>query len=445
MSVHVSEAACYSARKLKSDEQDWSAQMITLPENALERGRPHPQALEKALRQFEAGLPRLARLDHYYQGRHDILSRSRLSGLPNLRPVHGYPRYIAQVGAGYLLGEAVHVEGPRPQVSALRDVLLHGCEDSLDQRLALDQAIFGRAVSLCYEDAQGRPQVCALNPRNAFVVYDDSVAHVPLFGVYLEGEQPRRQLRVFTAQEVLLYAGGRLTQALPHPFGALPMTEYANGPDGRGDFEDVLPLVDAYDLLQADRMNDRAQFSNALLVLTGVMGLGVQGEDAGGVLELLRQEQTLTLPDSDAKAEWLVKTPQERDIEVLRQALAQDIHKFSMTPDFSDERFAGNASGIAIKYKLFNFENRMKLKERCFITGLRERARALCGWLKARQGVELDADTLSFRLSRSLPVNELERAQTIAQLKELLPLPTLRYNAPLQPDPNAHPEDCAGD
>ncbi len=131
----------------------------------------------------------------------------------------------------------------------------------------------------------------------------------------------------------------------------------------------MLPLVDAYDLLQSDRLNDRMQFADALLVLTGVMGIaeGISGEPGPGAMERLRQEKTLALPDSEARAEWLVKNPREKDVDVLRQALAEDIHKFSMTPDFADERFAGNASGIAIKYKLFNLEQRILTKERWFV------------------------------------------------------------------------------
>ena len=193
--------------------------------------------------------------------------------------------------------------------------------------------------------------------------------------------------------------------------------------------------MDAYDLLQADRMNDRQQFSDALLVLKGVMGITADADDNLTALERLRQEKTLALPDADASAEWLIKQAQERDIDILRASLIEDIHKFSMTPDFSDEKFSGNASGIAIKYKLFNFDNRIKLKERYFIDGLRERARAFCGWLATRQNVALDADELVFKLTRRLPVNESERAQALKNLQDILPIETLVYNSPLQADP----------
>lgn len=410
--------------------------MITLPRSALRAGRPDYDTVSGLVRQFEQGLPRLHKLARYYEGKHEIAGRTRLPGLPNNRLAHGWPRYIAQVSSAYLLGEPVRVSGPEPATGALRELLGHASADSIDLELAQNQAIFGRAVSLVYEDRAATPHVCSLDPRNAFLVYDDTVAHEPLFGVYLTGNQADRGFSVYTAQEELHYQGNKSSPLTrPHPFGVLPMAEYLNGTDAHGDFEDVISLVDAYNLLQADRMNDRAQFSDALLVLTGVMGIA--SDEAEGTLERLRQEKTLALPDSEARAEWLVKTPMEQDIEVLRAALARDIHKFSLTPDFTDEQFAGNASGIAIKYKLFNFDNRIKLKERFFVTGLRERARAFCGWLAARRLIELDADALSFRLQRSLPVNELERAQSLAHLQQILPRQTLVFNSPLQSDPSA--------
>lgn len=419
--------------------------MVTTSPDIIKNGVPDLRAVEALLRQFDAGALRLSRLRRYYEGRHDILSRTRLSGLPNNRLSHAYPRYIAQVSAAYLLGEPVRVEGPEPATAALRGLLLRASADSIDIDLAIDQAVYGRAVSLCYEEKGFLPYVCALNPQNAFVVYDDTVAHNPLFGVYLTGLGKDRQITVYTEKAVVFWANAAKRPLIrPHPFGSLPMVEYMNGADAHGDFEDVLSLIDAYNLLSCDRLNDRQQFSDALLVLTGVMGIDAVGVDGVSAMERLRQEKTLALPDADSRAEWLVKNPQERDIEVLRGALKEDIHKFSMTPDFSDERFSGNSSGIAIKYKLFNFDNRIKLKERHFITGLRERARAFCGWLKTREGVSLNADELVFKLSRRLPVNELERAQAISALSGILPEETLRFNSPLQDDPDRSPRKEKG-
>jgi hypothetical protein len=71
--------------------------MITIKANTLDRGVPSWEAVRRCVQEFEAGLPRLARLARYYEGRHDILARTRLPGLPNVRISHAWPRYIAQV------------------------------------------------------------------------------------------------------------------------------------------------------------------------------------------------------------------------------------------------------------------------------------------------------------------------------------------------------------
>ncbi len=218
-------------------------------------------------------------------------------------------------------------------------------------------------------------------------------------------------LSVYTAGLCTLYplkANGQVgppRSSAPHPFGRVPMVEYLNEAEAHGDFEDVLPLIDAYDLLSSDRLNDRAQFADAILVLNGVMGIGTPQNpyDHRGGIQRLRQEKTLTLPDADASASWLTKDPTEGDIDVLRRALSGDIHKFSMTPDFGDERFAGNVSGIAIKYKLFCLEQRIRLKERWFMSGLRERARVMAGYMRFAGLPAPDAERLGIRFTHRIP------------------------------------------
>ena len=56
----------------------------------------------------------------------------------------------------------------------------------------------------------------------------------------------------------------------------------------------------------------------------------------------------------------MVKNANEKDIDVLRKALADDIHKFSMTPNLDPDRMGGDFSAIAIQYRLFALEQRQQ-------------------------------------------------------------------------------------
>lgn len=375
--------------------------------------------LTGAIAEFQQGLYRLERLARYRQGKSDIIMRERPEGMPNTRLCHGFARYISQVSAGYLLSEPVHYQdGEREEgVKALYALYARAGAEQADTELAMAQASFGRAVSLNYLSGDGRMKVASLDPRSAFVVYDDTVEHKPLMGVLLSLE--RDALGQTLGGNATAYLPGRClnwrltrsgeptgrVQEICQPFTKVPMVEYLNNEEAHCDFEEVMPLIDAYDLLGSDRVNDRAQFADALLVLTGVMGLGTRENptDNQAGIRRLRQDRTLSLPDSDAKAEWLVKNPAEQDIDVLRLALAEDIHKFSMTPDFADERFAGNVSGVAIRYKLFCLDQKTRLKERWFTVGLRQRARLTAQWMELQGLPPVDADELVIRLRRKMP------------------------------------------
>ena len=368
--------------------------------------RPEEAAVAQALEAFEQERRRLERLHRYAAGKHDVLLRQRREGVPNARLPHGFPKYIATLSAGYMLGEGIvyHCESPEDtrRFTAFEKKC---CDESLDADLAWQQAVYGCGLSLCWLDGE-RMRISAIDPRGAFVCLDGTVLRRAVMGVVVGDVGDG--VRVYTDKEILDYRRkGRgmqveLLSAQAHPFGRMPLVEYRNNADASGDFEDVLPLVDAYDQLESDRLNDRGQFADALLVLTGVMGIGSREapDDPARAAGILRQERMLALPDSDAKAEWLVKNPNERDIDVLRRALSNDIHKFSMTPDLEDDRFGGNLSGVAIRYKLFCMERKISMKERWFKQGLKERIRLLCSAME-REGLKApEAEEVQAQMQR---------------------------------------------
>jgi len=114
---------------------------------------------------------------------------------------------------------------------------------------------------------------------------------------------------------------------------------------------------------------------------------------------------------------------------VLKNALKADIHKMSMVPDLTDEQFAGNTSGVAMRYKLLGLEQLTRIKERWFREALRERLRAYAHFLVCRGGMHLDAEKVRMVFTRSLPVNELEEAQTLSELSGILPAQELEKRA----------------
>lgn len=417
--------------------------MITRPREEFAGEMPGDALVHSCLRDHLARLERLNRLKDYYDGSHAITRRRRSPGLPNLCMVHAFPRYISTMAAGYLIGSPVEYSCPeQPEaMAALERAYAHSAIDSVDAELARDASIYGRGVELLFADGRARPRSAAVDPRDAFVVYDDSVENRPMLGIHLtpwrraDGAECGLNLRVYTQDQMFLYRARRLEDfqldapvaRQDHYFGQVPVVEYWNDENEKGDFEDVLTLIDAYDLLQSDRMNDKQQFVDALLVLYGcTLETDSRGRTPG---QQLREDKALSLPDCDARAEWLCKQLNESDTEVLKNAIKADIHKMSMVPDLTDEQFAGNSSGVAMKYKLLGLEQLTKIKERWFREGLITRMRAYASFMAFRGEAVPEVDRVRIRFVRALPVNEQEAAETLSALNGILPQEELMRRA----------------
>ena len=233
------------------------------------------------------------------------------------------------------------------------------------------------------------------------------------------------------------------------------MVEYWNNAREQGDFEPVMGLIDAYDALQSDRVNDKQQFTDAVFVLKGVGALGIDDTeevaDAGDGLEAvspavkaaedpsvrLRRTRTLFLPGDGADAQFVTKPDAESGNELLRLSLKSDIHKLCMVPDLTDEQFAGNVSGVAMRFKLLGLEQLTRIKERWFREGLRARLRLFCAFLSLRGEPEVDAGRVQIVFTRALPVNELEIAQTVSTYRGLVPDRLLLTQVPFVEDARA--------
>jgi len=100
-------------------------------------------------------------------------------------------------------------------------------------------------------------------------------------------------------------------------------------------------------------------------------------------------------------------------------------------PDLTDEHFAGNLSGVAMRYKLLGLEQLTSIKERYFREGLRCRIKLISRYLSLLGAKEVQAGDVRFIFTRSLPVNDVEQAQIVSQLHGIVPeeqlLPQLSF------------------
>ena len=403
---------------------------ITLDKELMPDGIPTPEILEYCIKQHQGTLARLNKLSDYYDGKQDISNRTFGNpNIPNHKIVANHAKYIVDIATGFLVGNPIAYSGS--QVDKIMDEYSRMDIISHDTELEKDLSVFGIGYELMYlapvDEGDTEIRIKSIDPRGIFVVTDDTVDKNPLFGVHyqqrfkLDGSLNYYLINVYTEDKIFTYhakglSKGQMTlfEESEHYFGAVPVVEYRNNEERQGDFEQQISQFDAYNLLQSDRINESEQRVNSILFIKGFT-LGTENLTHDSIIET-------TEKDSDLK--WLIKEIKEADNEVLRQSLLDDIHKFSYIPSMTDEHFAGNVSGEAMKYKLFGLLQLLSIKTRYMSKSLRKRLELMRNILNTK-GSNIDISDVKITFKPNLPINTNDLASIINQLKGILPLETL--------------------
>ncbi len=389
------------------------------------------ELIEDILKYAETRNSKFEKLQDYYLGKHDIATREKIGdGLSNNKVTVNHAKYIVDVKTSYLLGNPVDYQASEGfNIDEIKDAYKQQTITDLDIELAKGCAIGGSSYEYVYSNEQAHPRSAQIDNSSIVLVRDDTIEHKKLFAVMFQvkkqpgSEAKSADIRVVDKNFIYTYElkNNTLSQRekTRHFFNDVPIVEYRNNKEKQGDFEPVISLIDAYNLLQSDRINDKEQLVDAILCFYGM------DFDSNDAIDLKLHRVISRIP-VDGRVEYLVKTLNETDTDVLRQVIENDIHKISMTPNMSDENFVGNSSGVAIRYKLLPFEQSVKNKERYFEKGLMERFELYNNFLvtKSKMGIvpisEVDAV-----FKRNLPSNDFETSQMIANLHGVVDQETL--------------------
>lgn len=378
----------------------------------------------KAVEELRDRQDRYKQLHDYYIGDQPILYRNMESdAAKNNKLVNNFASYIADICADFLMGNPVDYQVPEDadiDIDPIMDRYTAQGMADIDSDLALDAGIYGISYDLTFADEDSQAQTVQIDTRNTLMVYDDSVKHRELFAVTCADEttEDRKKIghvTVYTDKETITgrIDGNKWIEdgRKPHFFGEVPVTVYRNNKNATGNFEPVLQLIDAYNLIQSDRVNENEQLADAILMLKNFT---LTDENAA----ILREKRLLTSVPADGDAEYIVKPQNEADSDLLKKSIADDIHKFSKTPNLSDQNFVGNSSGVALSYKLLAFEEATKTRERHMEKGLKKRLRLYWNFQNklALREANSEISKVDVIFNRALPKNDFETSQMINNL-----------------------------
>ena len=381
---------------------------------------------------FRRVRPERERLFDYYRGEQPVPKGEAVRGRPNNRLRIPFPHYITEVHTGYFLGVAPTLSCQRPETGRVFDDLSSalGLEHLLFD-IGRDMSICGTGFALVWLERSGL-RACRCDPLSCFAIRGDA-AGAPLLGTVRLFQEAKGVTKGVLYQADALrpfsWDGTQLSWApveenLLH---ALPLIPFANNCEGCGDFEQVTGLVDSYNLLLSGAMDDMQSVANAFLALYGMQGT-TQGD-----IEEANRTRILSLAEG-GRAEFVVKNLNHEALAQLEANLRRSILQLSMTPDLSDEGFAGNASGVALQYKLWGIEQVRSAKERSFTDSFRQLLGTFSAGLRVL-GTPADLSGAQVTFYKNLPQNHTELAQTLLSLAPVLSQRTILENLPWVSDP----------
>lgn len=396
-------------------------------------------------------LPKITKCNNYYSGEHDIAKRTKKSSsAPNNKVVCNHAKDIVDTATGYFMSSAITFSSEASYENAL-DVLTTAFDkadiDEVDHDNALDMSVCGIAYEYVYlKQDEFIPVSKNMDPGSTIMVYDDTIEQNELFALYYNVEKSPIDKDKDTYKAVVMTknyiynmqitTAGELVKiddnAIPHNLGDVPLIVYQNNKKCFGDFELQISLIDAYNTLTSDRINDKEQFLDALLVMYGAR-LGDDVEETSEALKLMREEKIIDLPEG-AKLEYLLRQLDENGAEILRKAIKEDIYSFSHVPNMTDTNFVGNSSGVAMEYKLLPLESITKTKSRYYTKGMKKRMKLYATSL-GLSDIQNNQAAIIPTFKRGLPKNLLELSQVISNLKGFVSKKTLLNQIPFVEDP----------
>ena len=358
-------------------------------------------------------------------------------GKPCNKVVVNYCYNIVQNYRGYLTGIDIAYSSDK-DIDQVFEVLNYNDVKQEDSNYLQDALVYGCAYEIAYIDEWGKHRFKTLDPKNVIPIYDDTLDQDLVYCIRFWSNKIADKdfyiVEVYSKSEIKTYKSDmgfqtfELVKEEPHYFGMVPITVFELNNDRVSIFDQVMTLQDAYNKLLSAEVDDFESFADAYLVLKGMMGT-----DPADLADMKRNMALLL--DNYAQASYLTKNISDTQIQNMLNNINDNIHKIANSPDFNSDKFMAQ-TGIAMRFKLVQFENASSAIEAEMRKALQRRIELICA-IGNIKGDNLSFDDVKITFTRNLPTNLTETAQVVNSLRGLVSDQTLLSLLPFVEDSQA--------
>lgn len=395
----------------------------------------------------------IKKLWEYYRGRTKILGKKKEVRESINHIINENRAYeIVKFHKGYVFGEPIQYvrreaanakqsdDALASEINNLNGYMSDAQKAKCDNDLAEWMYVSGTSYRLTLpnkewtKDGDESPfTVRSLDPDRTFTVLSTDIDERVLMAVcVVERENNEKVFSGYTKDFYFEIGEYGAVTILPNPLGMIPIIEYPAENARLGVFEVVLPLLDALDELQSNRMDDIVQFVNSFLAI-----LGAQLDDE--TYKKLNEWKTLCLPEgTDAK--YLSVTLSQADVQTLKNDLYQSILTICGVPNRNGgSSTSDTGSAVILRDGWEAAEARAKATEETFKCSEREFLKIVLRILRDTVGTKLRLTDITPHFTRRNYDNIASKSQVlIAMLNNPWIHPEVAYaSCGMFPDPES--------
>lgn len=383
------------------------------------------QILRKALPYHWKNRSEISYLWSYYKGRQPILNRVK-----EVRPeitnkiVENRANEIVSFKSGYLMGEPLqyvsrgNAENIADAINQLNEFVFAEEKPTKDKELADWFHICGTSFRMVLpdemagEDDESPFEIYTLDPRNTFVVYNNGLGNKPILGVkYVVDENGVVHYSCYSDHEYFEIVESKVVSYDTHILGEIPIIEYPLNMARIGAFELVIPLLDAINLTDSNRLDGVEQFIQALMLFHNV---DISSED----FDELRERGAIKFKDIDpqlkAEINYLVSNLNQGETQTLVDHMYQTVLTICGMPNRNGgSSTSDTGSAVIMRDGWSAAEARAKDSELMFKKSERIFLKVVLNICRTLADMDLKVCNVEIRFTRRNYENILQKAQVL--------------------------------
>lgn len=363
----------------------------------------------------------------YYRGRQDIRLKEKVVRPEiNNKVMVNRANEIVTFKSAYLLGEPLQYvsnggdDAVSEQVNRLNEFMQAESKNTKDKEIADWMHICGVGVRMVLPDEEGEEEgspvsIYTLDPRDAFVIYHSGVGHKRMAGVLRQwDEKGDPYLCVYTWEFYFEVKNGKVVKTEARTIPYLPIIEYPNNDARMGAFEVVLPLLNAINTVESNRVDSIQDFVNAFDVFQNceIEDTAYKALSNGGMAVQIKGQQGL-----EAKVYRIASELSQTNT----QTLVDDLYDTALTICGMPNRNGGSSTsdtGTAVIFRdgFAEAESRAKDTEKTFLRSERDFLRVVLYICRETGDLDLRLGDIKPEFTRKNLSNIQSKAQVLAEM-----------------------------